>query len=371
MDDIKYIEFYKESQKLQSKPEIMDAINQQITLSKETKILMDKRYNIEDQLLELYSQIPINGFDESIFGDQELPEHERLQKLMELWYLDDERVKKNLDKINASGLKEKIAKLEQEYEETLFKFYISLLKLDNAINNSREKLFSVEYKQKMKEYADQGVLLYFLETPDVPILSKNISSEDVLESLKYGNYMSLVTLFDGFINIVDPSPSMKRKSEDIKGAITCLVNGEYRSSARTMFALLESEHKNCSSAMDNFFTLDEKLRKGKQRAERIQNILDGLKTHQYFKNVWDIINPIYRDILNSKSSSFIDRNSIIHGDYYDDKMDITENDVIKLMLLFSNMRMISDHIQNYCDMLKETIKYSEIFATQQLKKEKK
>ena len=80
-------------------------------------------------------------------------------------------------------------------------------------------------------------------------------------------------------------------------------------------------------------------------------------------------------IDSEKVESFIDRNAIIHGDYYSDLLDITQYDVIKLMLLYLNMRMISDHIQHYCEMLRECINYTEVFfaqkAKESCKKEKK
>ena len=122
--------------------------------------------------------------------------------------------------------------------------------------------------------------------------------------------------------------------------------------------------------MDNYFTLDKRMRKGMQRAKKIQQLLDGLKEQTYFSEVWNIVNPLYRDILNTKAESFIDRNSIIHGDYNSDKLDINEKDVVKLLLLFMNMRMISDHVQLYYEMLRVSINYTEIHTAQQLKNKK-
>ena len=122
--------------------------------------------------------------------------------------------------------------------------------------------------------------------------------------------------------------------------------------------------------MDNYFTLDKRMRKGMQRAKKIQQLLDGLKEQTYFSEVWNIVNPLYRDILNTKAESFIDRNSIIHGDYYSDKLDINEKDVVKLLFLFMNMRMISDHVQLYYEMLRVSINYTEIHTAQQLKNKK-
>jgi hypothetical protein len=269
-----------------------------------------------------------------------------------------------------NGMQEEMGELERELQDAMFEYFLALIKLDTAINESRNKLFSQEYKEKLKEYANNGVLLYFLETPDAPILSKDISIDDVLESFTFGECVSLKTLFSHFFAEENPSPSMRRKKEDIVSAVNCLENGEYRFSVRTVFALLESEHKNCSTSMDNYLTLDKRIRKGEQRAERIQQLLEGIKEQTYFSEVWDVVNPLYRDILNSKAESFIDRNSIIHGDYSSKTLDICEKDAVKLLLLFMNMRMISDHIQLYCEMLRVSINYTEIHVAQQLKNKK-
>lgn len=367
----KYQFYCEEALKIRKNPDVLKSIKNQTKLSLETKALGNKGFELEDKICNLYHSIPTEGIDNVILGGQDLSNYERLNQLIKLWFNDDPKLNIIRDRLYSSGKQEEISKLEEEYQNLLFEYYLSLIRLDTAINYSRENLFTKEYKDRLKEYADNGVLLYFLETPDAPILSDEITIEDTLDSFKFGEYLSLKTLFYNFVTQDNPSPSMKRKIEDIYSTIDCLEHGQLRSAARTVFALLESEHKNCSSAMDNYFRLDKVIRKGNQRAEKIRQLLDGLKTQTYFSQVWSIINPIYRDILSSKSKSFIDRNSIIHGDYYSNKLDITENDVIKLLLLYLNMRMISDHVQLYCEMFQNVLNYFEIYITQELKRNEK
>lgn len=365
----KYI--YTESLKIRERSDIRAAIEKQTALSKEVHKKADIRFGIEDKLFELYHSISTDKIDTNLFGGPNVPEHERLAKLIEAWIIDDPKTKPLKQIIIDSGKDVEIGELEQKLEEAIFDYFLALIKLDTSINESRQNLFSKEYKKKMKEYAEKGVLLYYLETPDLPILSKDISSDDILELLSFDNYQPLYPLFYGFLSQSNPSPSMRRKTEDIIGSINCLMNEDYRSAARTVFALLESEHKNCSKAMDDYFILEERAKNGKERAIKIQQLLNGLKTFTYFDEVWHIVNPIYKGILNSKIDSFIDRNSIIHGDYYSDKLDICGNDVVKLLLLYLNMRMISDHIQLYCEMLQKTINYTEIHIAQHIKNKAK
>lgn len=370
MDYEKYQYYCREVLKIRNNPDVALAIERQTKLSLDAYEKLKIRCDLEDELYELYHSVHIPNIDVSLFGGQDLPEYQRLVMLAKMWEKNDPKLDFIKDTITNSGVGEKTIELEGKLEQAMFDYFDALIKLDTAINDSREKLFSNEYKAKLKEYANEGVLLYFLETPDAPLLSEGIKINDVLELLTFGNCLSLKGIFASFVNRADLSRSMKRKAEDIVSAINCLENGEYRTAARTVFALLESEHKNCSKAMGDYFRLDTKIRNGLERSKQIQILLDGLEEQTYFSKVWDIVNPLYRDILNSKAKSFIDRNFIVHGDYYSDKLDISEKDVVKLLLLFANMRMISDHIQSYCEMLRESINYTEIHLAQRLKNKK-
>lgn len=104
----------------------------------------------------------------------------------------------------------------------------------------------------MDEYADQGILLYFLETPDIPILDEKITKEDVLDSLLIGDCYALKILFYTFVSLPNPTPSMKKKIDDIMVSVNNLNDGYYRSAARNIFALLESEHKNIANSLEGF-----------------------------------------------------------------------------------------------------------------------
>ena len=368
----KYQQYCSEVKKIMESPDVALAIKTQDELSSEVNKKDEERLKIQDKLLELYHSIDTTKVSDSFRGFNRLPEYERLAQLSKMWVADDPQLNVIREAMEKSGKQEEIAKLENDLEKATFDYFEALLKLDSKINESREKLFTDKYKRKLNEFADKGVLLYFFETPDVPLLSENVSIDDVLESFGFGGCVSLKGLFRGIVNLENPSRSMNRKIDDIVASIACIEEGFYRSAARTLFALLESEHKNCSSAMDNFFTLNNSFRKGKKRAEKIYEILTHLEKESYFSKVWEVVNRHYKTILDSKTDSFIDRNSIIHGDYDSEKLDVTEKDVIKLMLLFINMRMISDHIQLYCEMLRKCISYAQIhFAQEQKKKTKK
>ena len=74
----KYQFYYNEAVKIREKPEIALAIENQTKLSEDAQAKAKKRYEIEDKLYELYQSIDVKGVDDSIFGGQDVPEHERL-----------------------------------------------------------------------------------------------------------------------------------------------------------------------------------------------------------------------------------------------------------------------------------------------------
>ena len=102
--------------------------------------------------------------------------------------------------------------------------------------------------EKMSEYADNGVLLYFLETPDFPLLEPEISSDDLLDSLFYVN--NLETLLGPFFEMKDVGISMARKLDDLAITLWLIRNKQYRSASRNLFALIESEHKKAANAYE-------------------------------------------------------------------------------------------------------------------------
>ena len=68
-------------------------------------------------------------------------------------------------------------------------------------------------------------------------------------------------------------------------------------------------------------------------------------------HAWEKINAYYEKITKSDLfDGIVNRNSVIHGDYQSDKLDITMHDNIKLLLLYINLRIIADHICNLEDL---------------------
>ena len=356
-----------EGYKIRTNDKIKEAIKIQEQLSAEGRKLLQERYELEDKLHELYkigcSKIPKDDFIEKADYESEL---DQILCLNELWLKDDEKVKKLISYSKTIPELIEASKLDNLLCDKLFECFIAFLKLNNRIFDDKNELFSIEYKNKMNEYANDGILLYFLETPDLPILHPEITKEDILDSFLENECESFKVMLQNFVNIPNPSPSMSRKIEDIYAMIDNLNMEYYRTTALITFSLIESEYRNCANTLNGYYEAKKELKNIKEKSNRINELLE-LVYKESFIETWRVIESHYKKMITSKENPIIDRNLLVHGEYYNDKMDITAHDVVKLILLFLNVRYISDYIQNYFDIIKNLQTYGLAYFFRELK----
>ena len=72
-------------------------------------------------------------------------------------------------------------KLETDREKALMDYALSVMDFENQKNDIQDKLFSEEYLNKMYEYADKGVFIFFIDTPALPILDNDVTEKDFLD----------------------------------------------------------------------------------------------------------------------------------------------------------------------------------------------
>ncbi len=244
---------------------------------------------------------------------------------------------------------EESSKLLNELSRASFAYFDALVKLHERIDTDRKTLFTEEYVSKMDTLADNGIFLYHLETPDFPLLG-GYDDNFIIDSLSFDNCMSAKTLLLALFMMPDVGESMKRKQEDIYISVELMNNNFHRSAARNWFALIESEHKKCANAFEGFWEKKRNLKKGLQRAKKIESLIHDFKL-DWELHAWEKINAYYEKITKSDLfDGIVNRNSVIHGDYQSDKLDITMHDNIKLLLLYINLRIIADHICNLEDL---------------------
>ena len=134
--------------------------------------------------------------------------------------------------------------------QSLHEYMVAFSNFEIKLKEDRGKLFSSVYKDKMASYADEGILSYYLETPDLPLLDSEINGCGILESLCCDDCTGLRILLSPLLQMDNPGISMKRKQEDIFVAIELINSGFYRSAVRNLFALLDSEHKKAANAYE-------------------------------------------------------------------------------------------------------------------------
>ena len=279
---------------------------------------------------------------------------ERIENIVSQVFVDEEKHSDIMSKMNEIPELKKHGEMVDEIAISAFDFVRAYCDLESKIQQDREKLFSKEYMDKMAQLADEGVFLYFLETPDMPLLDEELTAQKIIDLFYHSNCFSLQTLFYNIMQLRDASPSMKRKTDDIDICFQLLIFGYshcqnnngayYRSVARNMFALLDAEHKKCANVFEGFFEKKKTFRNGLQRSLKIQQLVNNLNV-QWENTVWEKINEYYRKItIKDKQDGVIHRNSIIHGDYESENIDVSSNDAMKLMLLWINMRLLADKL---------------------------
>ena len=357
-----------ESLKIRLDPKILSAIKHQEELSLILNKLYNERFELEDKLIDLYrigcSKIPN---EDLITEDDCKSDFERIIRVGILWSTSDDKIKKLSSYANAIPELQEVGQLEQLLSVKVIEWGIAFLKYYKRLFDDKNELFSNEYKNKIEEYANNGIFLYYLETPDLPITHQSITQEDILDYFLLDDCYPFKIMFRSVVTTQNPSPSMRRKIEDIIAMVENLSMEFYRPAALTAFALIESECKNCSDTLNGFFEAKKELKTAKEKSEEIEQLLQFIDNNDLIDQ-WKIIEEHYKKMITSKDNPIIDRNLLVHGKYYNDKMDITAHDVVKLILLFINIRYISSFVQNYLDLIKQINIYGVSYYYQELKK---
>jgi len=328
--------------------EIKEAIKEQTRLSK----IAHKMQDIRDALEEKSKNLIMSGFAKlkEKYPDIESRLSQKETTVEAMKWLINEFYNKSENYLYVSERMKEISefqenqKLQDELGVATYNYFNAVYDLNKKIDSDRKKFFSKEYIEKMDEYADKGLLLYFLETPDIDLLDEELTESTLIDAYLYDDCISFKIMLERYVNIFNPSPIMQRKGEDLIVTINLINDGCYRSAARNIFALLESEHKRCANAFEGYFTKKKEYRKGHERANKIKDLLDKISI-EWEQHSWEKINNYYKKIFaNNKIEGVCFRNGIVHGDYTEDAIDSNAREVGKLVLLWLNLRVLADSL---------------------------
>lgn len=343
----KYFKFLIKQQKMLTE-EIKEAIKEQTRLSKIAHELQDIRDNLDEQSKNLIISGTAKLKEKYPDIESKLSQKNTTVKAMQ-WII-KEFLNKSENYLYVTERMKEIPefqedrKLQDELGTATYNYFKAVYELNKRIDADRKKFFTTNYISKMDDYADKGVLLYFLETPDIDLLDNELTEEFLIDTYLFKDCLNLKIMLDRYVSIPNPSPIMRRKGEDIIVAINLLNEGCYRSAARNVFALLESEHKRCADVFEGYFTKKREYRKGHERAKKIKDLLDKINI-EWEQHSWEQINKYYKKIFaNQKTEKICFRNGIVHGDYSEEAIDTSAEEVVKLVLLWLNLRVIADNL---------------------------
>lgn len=342
-------------------PDILAAIEEQIRLSEIVHIKREEFDKCTDQsfaLLRVGTEKFLTTFPEynAEFSNGET-KIDMVKKCINIAMSDPKRFSEMQSKIKEVEELRKNDEITPQLTQAFFDYLVAFSGFEEQLQKDREVLFTSEYRDRMAEYADKGVLLYFFQTPDLPILDSEVTIEDILETLLEDDCAEMRILFLHLLQMEDPGISMKRKQEDIGITIELIAGGYYRSAVRNLFSLLDSEHKKAANTYEGIIKKRQTYKNGLQRSQKIDKLVENLE-NSWLEIAWEKFNNYYAKVVSTNPvKGVIHRNSIVHGDYESQLIDVDKYSATKLMLLYLNLRIIADYFCNKAEILENLIMY--------------
>lgn len=336
------------------------------------KIANDKRMKYEeinekhlDSLQKCDSKI-FRDFINKFIPDENIPEQKRTRIIGEML---KNRATNGYDELLLELKKDKNYVESNELSKQIQPAFMELLEafINMEMHLAKEySLFSDEYKVKIDEYADKGLFLYCLNTPELPIDDKDVTIDDIYNYFLDDDACNLLGMFEVFVKFGEIGEVNKREADDLVAAFNLLVEGKYWASLRNLYALIDHHHKLCSDIFNGYIEAKQEFKNGKQRSEYITKLFTNAKI-EYYEKVWGKLDSAFEEINKGIGERFVSRNAIVHGDYENPDVDPNAKDVVNVLMLYVTMRMIIDHIKNLELIIKETNIYLIAYETKGLR----
>ena len=184
MDDKIFNLIIKQSEQCRT-PEILKAIKEQERLSNivhEKKFEFDKYRDRSISLLKVGTRKLKEKYPD-LFKDmpKEDIKLDIVQGALDFAINNSKKYSEILDKMKEISELNENNKIQPLLTKSFYEYIVAFSNLESKFKEDRERLFSSEYKDKMASYADEGLLLYHLESPDLPILDKDIQMKDIID----------------------------------------------------------------------------------------------------------------------------------------------------------------------------------------------
>ena len=309
-------------------------IEEQDTVERELNIFQNHYLKVKSDYYDSFKKIPQEAFDliKELHANSNRPE----DAVTEFFVNNPEEFKDITEKLKKYPEYEVMNRLQIELDKLEYQNAIIMLSYSRKIEDDRTKLFTNEQFDKLDSLAERGWFLYYLRTPDLEL---DIPIEDFEEFLVSNYSRDNFRLLKFFTEkICDPGLDRNKirldKISDLKEVISSLEYGNLKSAARTMFSLLEHEHRSCSSLKGRST--------GIQRSKEISRKVDLIDL-AFLRRTWIAIDEYFRRVYSSKHDlSDVNRHELAHGIY---NRDVTVADVFKLILLYVSFKELSFYLR--------------------------
>lgn len=330
-------------------------------------------YNLDSMHKDLISKIDmtkypnwhraVNEFD----ADENASEFERQLKLADA--RNEESFKNAYEELKKDPAWIESEKISKMLMEAFFEYYKASEELLKHFEKEKKEMYSQKYKEKIEEYANQGLFLYCLNTPDLPIDDDNVTIQDTYNHFIDDDCQYLFGTVRNYIMIEGMGKIYDREADDLIASLSLLAQGNYWAALRNLYSLIEHHHKLCADAMNGYFEEKEKYKNGKERSDKIYKLVDSYKSG-YYMDVWIKLDSAIKEMNSNTSKLYPSRNGIIHGDYENMNLNPSANDVVNAFMIYITLRQIVEHFKNIEEIQKMMTLYMMGFLSN-LEKEKK
>jgi len=257
-----------------------------------------------------------------------------------------EKYSQLVKKLDHSSEYVKSRELQKEYSDFKYKYFIEAIHFFEFIIEERKRNISDVYITWLDNLATEGWFMYYVVAEELQLNGELGRDCIFLEKFwSWFDFKNLRFLTKELVSLTNDLNVLRReKSRDFREALDSIYQGNYRTAARTMLALLENEHKNCGNSS--------KKTRGLKRSKNINKLISSMKL-DYFENLWQKYDSYYKK-LNSptKIDNVLNRNELIHGEY---DADVSMVDVLKLVFLYISFKELSYNVQLRIEFYEEFI----------------
>lgn len=352
-DERNLIRFFTKINDKLTNPKYSEYINREYELMGKLNKSIINYYEIQDKCFEELRKVEssyIHDIIEQYDISEDSPTKDREDLIMKLYAdMNNNDFKKALETLKQDEQYQKYNEIQKQECIAFAEYFKNFIEFESHFQAEYDVLYSDKYKKRQDEFAEKGLFLYCLNTPDLPLEDDELSIDDFYNYFLHDSCLFLRDIIHPFVEHRNTGAIYERESDDLEASFHLLLEKKYWASLRNLYALIDHHHKLCATAFNGFYEKKKEFKNGAQRSKYINILFDGLKIRNY-ETAWKKIDSAIKDI-NGNGKTHVPRNGIVHGDYENKDINPTAKDVINLMLIYVNLRQMTDYMKNLEEIL--------------------